>query len=158
MLLACGNCENPGHISSSGMPSNRIIFFFQTMRELSFNDLTVRCARITLSSWSISLRPGSRGSLFTSSANIHPMDHISIAVVYSFAPSKSSGALLYGIVLITCLQRDFYCHLWIRFHLPVPQCNDKLRHLAQRTAVLSCETKIGDFDLSSIVQQQIARL
>jgi hypothetical protein len=46
-----------------------------------------------LVNWSISLRPGKSGSLFTSSAKMHPIDHMSIAVVYCLVPSNNSGAL-----------------------------------------------------------------
>ena len=47
----------------------------------------------TLSSCSNSVFPLNNGSLARSSAIMHPTDHISIAVEYSFAPSNSSGAL-----------------------------------------------------------------
>lgn len=51
----------------------------------------------TLSNWSISLLPGNSASLFNSSAKMQPTDHMSIAVVYSFAPSNSSGALYHNV-------------------------------------------------------------
>ena len=47
----------------------------------------------TLSSWSNSVFPLKSGSFDNSSAMIQPNDHISIAVEYCFAPSRSSGAL-----------------------------------------------------------------
>lgn len=48
--------------------------------------------QLTRFNWSISPRPGNSGSFWMSSANMQPTDHMSIAVVYSLAPSSSSGA------------------------------------------------------------------
>lgn len=50
-------------------------------------------ATLTLSIWSISDLPGKSGSLDSSSAMMHPSDHMSMAVEYSLEPSSSSGAL-----------------------------------------------------------------
>lgn len=47
----------------------------------------------TLLTWSISPLPGSSGSLRMSSPKMQPIDHISTAVLYSVAPSSSSGDL-----------------------------------------------------------------
>lgn len=60
---------------------------------MSKSDLGRNTVQLTLLIWSISPLPGSKGSLRISSPKIHPMDHMSTAVVYSVAPSKSSGDL-----------------------------------------------------------------
>ena len=55
---------------------------------------TSKISNGTLSSWSNSVFPLNNGSLAKSSAIMQPNDHMSIAVEYSFAPKRSSGALL----------------------------------------------------------------
>jgi hypothetical protein len=50
-----------------------------------------------MASSSISPFAWKRGSLRRSSANIHPTDHMSMAVEYVVAPRRISGALKYNI-------------------------------------------------------------
>lgn len=42
--------------------------------------------------------------------------------------------------------------------VPIPQCYDQLCHISQGISVRPSESKVGDFDLSTIVHEKIARL
>ncbi len=64
-----GSLLNPGQIRSLGVPSKEKI----------------------LCSCSISAFPGKSGLRVSSSAKMHPTDHMSTAVEYCLAPSSSSG-------------------------------------------------------------------
>lgn len=44
--------------------------------------------------------PGKRGALVNNSAKKHPTDHISMEVVYSLEPNKSSGALYQSVTTL----------------------------------------------------------
>lgn len=89
--LAFGNLRNPGQSSSVGRPrSLKICHGDMVSVKKAGGSLAVKR---TLLTWSISPRPGSKGSRRISSPKMHPIDHMSTAVVYSVAPKRSSGAL-----------------------------------------------------------------
>jgi len=78
---------------------------------------------------------------------MQPHDHISTAVVYSVAPSNSSGDL-------TLARRASHQKL----AAPIPQRHDELGHFAKWIAKLPGQTEICDFERPAVVHEQVGRL
>ena len=100
-----GSLENPGQIVSLGVP--RVLKICMDFEEM-YQHLTITTrnrtenkaevikkqeVNLTLSSCSTSFFPLNSGHFATNSPIMHPTDHISTAVEYSFVPKRISGAL-----------------------------------------------------------------
>ena len=67
-----------------------------------------------ISIYSGSFLPINKGVLLTSSAKIHPKDHISIAYVYWSFPKRTSIALYHKVTTTPVYYLDYYKHFRAR--------------------------------------------